>query len=155
MATTQAAAASCSTGVARAAGRSGQAAAPVARPAGQRIPAFSGLSKAQGFAAQVRQGAGRRWPVLAGGGVGRPTNAPLRCPLLQGVQCLRSQAARKAASRGQPAVVCMAGAAWGRCRGSESLQTISADDWWRPMDASVVATGARSPPVLPPPVPRC
>ncbi|PRW60325.1 elongation factor G- chloroplastic [Chlorella sorokiniana] len=78
MATTQAAAASCSTGVARAAGRSGQAAAPVARPAGQRIPAFSGLSKAQGFAAQ-------------------------------GVQCLRSQAARKAASRGQPAVVCMAG----------------------------------------------
>ena len=67
MATTQAAAASCSTGVARAAGRSGQAAAPVARPAGQRIPAFSGFSKAQGFAAQVRQGAGEalgdaRWP---------------------------------------------------------------------------------------------
>lgn len=78
MATTQAAAASCSTGVARVAGRSGQAAAPAARPAGQRIPAFSGLSKTQGFAAQ-------------------------------GVQCLRSQAARKAASRGQPAVVCMAG----------------------------------------------
>ncbi len=70
MATTQAAA-SCSTGVARAAGRTGQAAAPVARPAGQRIPAFSGLSKTQGFAAQVRNGRGRRMAPAS-----RPSRGP-------------------------------------------------------------------------------
>lgn len=86
--------------------------------------------------------------------MGLPTNAPLPASLLQGVQCLRSQAARKAASRGQPAVVCMAGAPWGPPRPPPAPQTILGADWRDPMGAPVVSTGASAAGATPAATPR-